>query len=238
MRSIALPFRRDMHHYRVRVWDLPTRLFHWALLVCFVGVIASGLISGDAMIWHFRFAYACSALLIFRFLWGFFGGHWSRFAHFSWHWKLSTPPIVNKNHHTLFGHSFLGSISVISILFLLLLQISTGLFTDDDILYSGPLAKFSSSYWVGLLGGYHREVGKLLLIAITILHIGAIVFYKIRKKQNLTETMLTGDREIESLHPINPMSSSDTTQRRIVALLLFAFSMGLVLGFRWWVGDL
>jgi cytochrome b len=63
---------------RVRVWDLPTRLFHWALAVCFSGF----LISGAAMAFHFRFGYAMLTLLLFRFVWGLVGGRWSRFSSF------------------------------------------------------------------------------------------------------------------------------------------------------------
>src|ERR1700748_1789730 len=66
----------------VRVWDLPTRVFHWALALCVVGSFTSGYIGGNAMAWHLRFGYAAFALLLFRLVWGFVGGRWSRFASF------------------------------------------------------------------------------------------------------------------------------------------------------------
>ena len=66
----------------VRVWDLPTRLFHWTLALTMIGSIASAKIGGNAMVWHFRFGYLVFALLAFRILWGLVGGRWSRFGSF------------------------------------------------------------------------------------------------------------------------------------------------------------
>ena len=67
---------------RLRVWDLPTRLFHWALAICFVGLMATGTLGGSAMVFHFRFGYAVLTLLLFRLVWGVMGGRWSRFSNF------------------------------------------------------------------------------------------------------------------------------------------------------------
>ena len=64
----------------VRIWDLPTRVFHWLLVACVVGLIVTGNIGGNAMVWHFRLGQAVLTLLLFRLLWGFAGGHWSRWA--------------------------------------------------------------------------------------------------------------------------------------------------------------
>ena len=66
----------------VRVWDLPTRVFHWALLACVIGLLATASVGGAAMTWHFRCGYAVLSLLLFRLVWGVVGGHWSRFSSF------------------------------------------------------------------------------------------------------------------------------------------------------------
>lgn len=63
---------------KVRVWDLPTRLFHWGLVVCVVGLVVTGEVGDSAMVWHFRLGYGVLSLLLFRLVWGFIGGHWSR----------------------------------------------------------------------------------------------------------------------------------------------------------------
>ena len=66
----------------VRVWDLPTRLFHWMLVLCFAGAVLSAKLGGNAMVWHIRLGCAMLALIAFRLLWGFLGGRWSRFSSF------------------------------------------------------------------------------------------------------------------------------------------------------------
>ena len=68
---------------RVRVWDLPTRLFHWSLVVCVVTLIVTGNIGGNLMTWHMRAGYGVLVLLLFRLVWGVVGGHWTRFATFA-----------------------------------------------------------------------------------------------------------------------------------------------------------
>ena len=67
---------------KIRVWDLPTRLFHWALVACIVGLTVTGYTGGGAMEWHARIGYAVLTLLLFRLVWGLVGGHWSRFSNF------------------------------------------------------------------------------------------------------------------------------------------------------------
>jgi cytochrome b len=67
---------------QIRIWDLPTRLFHWALVLCVMGLFVTGKVGGDAMNWHFRIGYAVLTLALFRIVWGFTGGYWSRFVRF------------------------------------------------------------------------------------------------------------------------------------------------------------
>ena len=66
----------------MRVWDLPTRAFHWVLAVAVIAAVITAKIGGDAMVWHMRMRLLVLALLVFRLVWGFVGGHWSRFASF------------------------------------------------------------------------------------------------------------------------------------------------------------
>jgi len=68
--------------HTVRVWDLPTRLFHWALVACVIGQIVTANVGGNWMNWHLRLGYTVLTLLLFRLVWGFVGGHWSRFSSF------------------------------------------------------------------------------------------------------------------------------------------------------------
>ena len=207
-----------MKSHLVRVWDLPTRLFHWALVVCIVGLVTTAQIGGNAMDWHFRFGYSVLTLLLFRLVWGFAGGHWSRFSSF-----LYSPASLLRylRGHEVdgqpLGHSPLGALSVFAILALLLLQVGTGLFSDDEIAAVGPLSKLASGAVVSQLTHYHKDIGKVIVLILVLLHIGAIAFYRIKRKKDLIRPMLIGD--VSSPTP-QPASRDDAGSRALAAVIL------------------
>lgn len=211
--------------HRIRVWDLPTRIFHWALVLCIVGLVITGEIGGEVMPWHFRLGYAVLSLLLFRLVWGFIGGRWSRFASF-----VKTPATVlayvraRGPVEPSVGHNPLGAGSVLAMLFFLLAQVASGSLSDDEIANSGPLAKFVSNATVSLASKYHSEIGKVILIVLVLLHLAAIVFYRARKKENLVPAMLHGDKEF--LQPMDP--SRDDLRSRALAAVVFSLCAALV----------
>lgn len=204
----------------IRLWDLPTRLFHWSLAVCVIGLIVTGQVGGDAMTWHFRLGYAVLALVLFRIAWGFVGGRWSRFSAFVptparlWHYLRG---------HALpelsIGHNPLGALSVLAMLLFLLLQVTTGLVSDDEIATAGPLTHLVPSALVSQATSYHKHVGKLILFALVLLHLAAIAYYLLRRRDNLIRPMLTGDKEVDG--PLLP-SRDDGGIRLLAAGLLAA----------------
>lgn len=222
--------RNHQNQNRVRVWDLPTRVFHWALVLCVTGLAISGSVGGSAMVWHFRFGYTVLALLLFRITWGLVGGRWSRFAAFLY----APQSLLNyvrgqgKPEHGV-GHSPLGALSVFAMLGILIAQVSTGLLSDDEISFAGPLTGFVSNATVSLASNYHTEIGKWLLLGLVVLHIAAILFYLYRK-QNLVSPMLHGDKELTLAVP----SSRDDALSRIAALLILLACAALA----YWVSSL
>jgi cytochrome b len=151
----------------VRVWDLPTRIFHWALVVCICSSVITSQIGGNAMPWHFRSGYSIASLVLFRIVWGFVGGRWSRFASF-----VYSPATVvrylrgsKQPEHTV-GHSPLAAGSVFAMLAFLVAQVATGVFSDDEIAASGPMTKFVSDATVGIATHYHKGIGKYVLLGI------------------------------------------------------------------------
>ncbi len=214
-----------MKSHLVRVWDLPTRLFHWALVVCIVGLVTTAQIGGNAMEWHFRFGYSVLTLLLFRLLWGFVGGHWSRFSTF-----LYSPASLLRylRGHEVdgqpLGHSPMGALSVFAILGLLLLQVGTGLFSDDEIAAVGPLSKLASGAVVSQLTHYHKDIGKVIVLILVLLHIGAIAFYRIKRKKDLIRPMLIGD--VSS--PTPQLASRDDAGSRALAAVILLGSAGAV----------
>src|SRR5947207_15657641 len=101
----------------VRVWDLPTRVFHWVLASCVIASIVTARIGGNAMAWHFRLGYVVLTLLAFRLVWGLISGHWSRFANFIYSPAavlryLRVPSAAHEQHDV--GHSPMRALSVIA----------------------------------------------------------------------------------------------------------------------------
>lgn len=217
---------------KVRVWDMPTRLFHWSLAACFIGLLISGQVGDGAMVWHFRMGYTVLSLLLFRLVWGFVGGRWSRFSAF-----IVGPGTILRylrGQSTALqsvGHNPLGSLSVLAVLGFLLLQVSTGLFSDDEIATTGPLSKFAPSLWVGRATHYHTAVGKYILIGLVVLHVAALVFYRVRHQQKLVLAMVIGDKEFAQ--PFE--SARDDIRSRMLAGVVFAVCAGLVAGVIQWV---
>ncbi len=124
----------------------------------------------------------------------------------------------------------MGAISVLVLLAILVAQAVTGLTSDDEITSAGPLVGFVSSAWVNSATFYHANVGKLALLGLIALHIGAIIFYQLGKNQNLIRPMIDGDKEID----ISIVSSKDNAATRLLALavligcaLLVASAVGL-----------
>ena len=209
----------------VRVWDLPTRLFHWVLALTIVGSVVSAKIGGNAMIWHFRFGYVVFALVAFRVLWGLVGGRWSRFSSF-----VYAPGTVLRylrgqsragEHHDV-GHNPLGSFSVFALLAFLALQVATGLVADDEIANIGPLNRFVSGALAGRATHWHKDYGQWILLALVALHIAAILYYLLGKKQNLVRPMIVGDKTL----PVGTPAASDTAMTRLLALVLAALCAG------------
>jgi len=218
--------------HTVRVWDLPTRLFHWSLALCVVGSIISAKIGGNMMDWHMRLGYAAFTLLLFRVLWGLVGGRWSRFASF-----IYSPQAVIRylrgqplpGEHFEVGHSPLGALSVFGLLVILAAQVGSGLFADDEIATTGPLIRFVSGATSSLLTGYHKHWGQWLIYALVALHVLAILFYVFKRGKTLIRPMWAGDKLLDAEVP----ASRDGAGTRLLAVLLLLACAGFVL---WLIG--
>lgn len=211
--------------YRVRVWDLPTRVFHWLLAACVIGLVVTGHVGGNAMDWHARLGYTVLALLLFRLVWGFVGGRWTRFSSFLYHPRHVLAYMRGLAHPDhLIGHNPLGAGSVFAMLLLLMVQVGTGLIADDDAGFTGPLNRFVASSKVTIATWYHKEVGQWLLIALVVLHVAAVLFYLVKKRQNLVRPMIVGDKEVLAPAP----SSRDDAASRAIAVVVLAIAAGAV----------
>lgn len=185
----------------VRVWDPPTRLFHWSL----VGLVVLNLYTGNVgglreMELHMLSGYAILALVAFRVVWGLIGSRHSRFAAFVRGPRATLAYLksfVRGPYRPAVGHNPLGGWSVIAMLASLSIQAVTGLFSNDDILTEGPLADRVSKATSDTLTAVH-ELNAWVLYALIAVHLGAIALYYALKKQNLVSAMITGRKRLSA----------------------------------------
>ncbi len=216
--------------HRVRIWDLPTRLFHWLLAICIVALVVTAKMGGNAMNWHLILGQVVLALLVFRILWGLVGGYWSRFGSFipsaaAMKRYLSGASTTQDRA----GHNPLGSLSVIAMLIVLIAQIASGLMSDDEIAFSGPLTRFVSGELISKATNYHAHWGQYLVYALVALHLLALIGYSL-KGDKLVPAMVTGDKCLTE--PV--AASRDTAATRMLAVLLAVMASAL----SWWVHQL
>jgi len=209
---------------KIRVWDLPTRFFHIGLALSVLALVITGNMGGDVMVWHFRLGYTVLTLLVFRLVWGFVGGHWSRWSSMPIRPRQILAYLRSPSASPQVGHNPLGSLSVLAFLGMLLLQVATGLISDDEISTVGPFVPWVSSSLSALATHWHTETGKLLLLLLIALHLLAIWFYRRFKKQHLTQAMVLGDQWFAA--SVRP--SRDDAKMRWLALVVFFACIALV----------
>ncbi|TFW09804.1 cytochrome B [Oxalobacteraceae bacterium OM1] len=214
---------------KVRIWDLPLRLFHWSLAFIVIAAIVAQKIGGNAMEWHFRFGYAALALVAFRIVWGFVGPRYARFSSF-----LYGPSTIigymrggKAALQQHLGHNPLGSLSVFALLATVLAQAGSGLFANDDIASEGPLVKFISKDLSDTITDFHKDVSGTLIYILIGLHLAAIVYYAVRRRRNLVKPMIMGDDEVE----FDAVPANDSAATRLLALVLLAACAAGV----WWL---
>jgi cytochrome b len=174
---------------RFRLWDLPTRIFHWALVLCVIASFITVNVGGNAMVWHGRIGVAVVGLLVFRLVWGFAGSTYARFSQF-----IRGPSAIRDYLQGRWqgeGHNPLGALSVLALLATLILLVSTGLFANDDIAFEGPLYALVGKELSDRVVGIHRLIEPLIMLLV-FAHLAAIVFYTKVKKQDLVKPMITG----------------------------------------------
>jgi cytochrome b len=188
----------------VRVWDLPTRLFHWALVVLVVLQFGTAEYHWLTMQWHERFGYATLALLLFRIAWGFAGSQTSRFGDF-----VRGPVAVARYLRALatgraplaIGHNALGGWSVLVMLSLLLAQVATGLFATDGIDTDGPFVDGASDALVKWMTRLHH-LGETLLLLVIALHVIAVLLHLLLHRDNLIAPMFSGRKSVADAPPL------------------------------------
>jgi cytochrome b len=213
----------------VPVWDPAVRLFHWTIVVLLIVSITTGKLGGEWLVWHMRSGQTILVLLLFRVLWGFAGSGNARFAAF-----LRGPAaalryarsLVRPPHHVHATHNPLGGWMVVLLIVALFAQAGTGLFTNDDILADGPLVKHISKDLSDAISTWHRRMW-WLVVALVVVHIGAVVSYYVMFRDNLVGPMFSGRKQLP--HGVgDPAAAAASIPRALVLLALCAFAV-------WWL---
>jgi cytochrome b len=212
---------------KVKVWDLPIRVFHWSI-VALVGLSWGAAELGWMQI-HLWSGLAVLTLVIFRISWGFVGSTTARFSNFI------APPragieyakAVFYNEKPLYaGHNPAGGWVVLGFIVLLGVQATLGLFSHDDILFKGPLAYMVSKDVSDIFTELHEAFFNMLLALIG-LHVAAVFFYLFFRQENLIRPMVTGLKDKDHVPPATKLSFTNPA----FAVILLALSGALV----WWI---
>ncbi|WP_421870419.1 cytochrome b/b6 domain-containing protein [Motiliproteus sp.] len=213
----------------VKVWDLPTRFFHWSLVLLFVFMIVSGE-SDELMEWHFYGGYLLCGLILFRLIWGWLGTRYARFS------SLQLNPItaaqytrnlLRSQHRAQYGHTPAGSLMVVLMLGLLSLQLLTGMMSTDDIIWSGPLYPAVSETIAEIAGETHEVIQGLMQLLVGV-HVFAILLYKLKFNEPLVPAMVHGRKP----------KQGDEPAREGVSLVKYLLAAIPALGLTYWLFTL
>jgi cytochrome b len=208
---------------RIRVWDLPTRITHW--LVVLLVVLSWWTAENGRMEWHRWSGYTMLALVIFRIYWGLLGSSTARFSQFM-RGPRAVAGYLRGGWATAPGHNPLGALSVIALLALLAAQVLLGLFAVDvDGIESGPLSTHVS-FEAGRAAAKWHEGAFDVLSWLIGLHIVAVLYYVFIRRQKLVAAMVHGKREFAEPLPAPVQSAS------VFRLLL---GIGIAAGITWMV---
>ncbi len=208
----------------IQLWDLPTRLFHWLLLVLVMAAFFTGLSGGNLMAWHGRLGLAILGLLVFRLIWGLIGSTYARFSQF-----VRGPTVIVDYLHGRWhgiGHNPLGALSVLALLGLLLCQVASGLFADDDIAFQGSLTVLVSTETSIWLTRLHRQ-SIWIIGALIALHVGAVLWHALIRKENLIKPMLNGRQAVSD-------PTAQPARGGYLSALLFALALSVLVV---WIAD-
>nr|WP_201274733.1 cytochrome b/b6 domain-containing protein [Bordetella holmesii] len=207
-----------------------SRLFHWALVACVADAFITIKLGGLYMDWHVRFGLATLGLILFRVLWGLFGSHYARFAQFVRGPAALAAYLRGRLH--VAGHNPLGALSVLAMLLALGFQAVSGLFVSDDIMIQGPLNGYIDADLAATLTRLHKA-NEWVLIALLGLHVLAVLWHTLVRREPLIKTMITGDAS-EAAATRGCVPARDDAAMRLRALLIAACCAGVVL----WVNSL
>jgi cytochrome b len=167
----------------ILVWDVPTRVFHWLLVLCFAGAWLTSESERLQMI-HYAFGYSACALVLFRLVWGFIGTKYARFSQF-----IKAPSeiighlkgLLSGHEHSSPGHNPVGGLVMLGLMLAILVIGLTGYFSIKEFLGN-------------LMSEAHEAIASLTL-GLVIIHVVAAIVMSLLQKENLVKAMVDGRKK-------------------------------------------
>ena len=195
------PFSQSVKARSVRVWDLPTRVFHWSLVffVLLSWFTGDDDAEGTAFILHTFSGYAIFLLVLFRVFWGFFGNQFARFSSF-----LRGGPAVLRHVGSVLrlkpekhlGHNPAGGWMIIALLGVLLVTTVTGMFAAAQEA-GGLLHGIVPVFVAKGAASVHHILGENLILLLVAIHLLGVVVESVLERQNLARSMVTGRKRAD-----------------------------------------
>jgi cytochrome b len=196
---------------KILVWDAPVRVFHWLMVLSFVGAY----LTSESERWrlaHVTLGYTLGGLVAFRLLWGCVGTRYARFSSFvrgpaAVMRYLRTLRTASPEHHL--GHNPAGAVAIVLLLLASIAIVGTGWASYTDI----------GGHWIAEL---HEGASSFMLVVVLV-HVAGVVVSSLLHRENLVRAMVTGDKQ-------GPVSQGIQRRWRVLALVMLL----VVLGF-WWL---
>jgi len=218
------------HAATVRAWDLPTRLSKWALVLLVVLAWTSNKYGTAVPFWHVWNGYAILVVVVFRLLWGFFGGSTARFSAFIASPRGTLAYLRGQFAGTprrYLGHNPIGAWMALGLLAALAAQAALGLYSADAdrLIVEGPLAKTVSDAAVDFAAHWHR-LGFNIILALVTIHVAANLAYDLLGKYGLIRAMVTGRKPAAAYQDMREATPGSPMR----ALLCLVAAIAIVFG--------
>ena len=178
------------------VWDLPTRLFHWMLVISFsVAWVTSD--DNRYLDFHVFGGYTFFGLLVFRTVWGMVGSHYAHFRTFAHNWSSLhgyAKGLLNGQATRYLGHNPIGGLAILVMIGLGFLVSISGLVVFGGEEGHGPLAGVIP-FEVGHAAKNIHEILVWLMLGLVAVHIIGVIAESFIHKENLIWSMFSGYKE-------------------------------------------
>jgi cytochrome b len=192
---------------KIKVWDVPVRLFHWTFVILILAAWFSGEWRGERFAYHAYIGYAAGIVLFFRLLWGFVGSSYAKFSNFVYSpiatikYGLS---VLKMSPARYVGHNPLGGWMILLMIVVIGITIVTGIL--------GPI-------WHDM-EEVHEFLGENIILLLIALHLIGVIADSILTRENLARAMVTGTKPAELYEGSPPDVSGGGAKRALIVALV------------------